>query len=165
MTPLRRTTGTTGAGSRRDFKGRTFPRERRRSKATTSAFLFKAGQHLDGIDADRFDRIAALHNEECRQPKTGNALADAQIIVTFETEMGDRIILEGVDSERDHQPLGIESLNAPASLFQRFRPEAEIAAPPQGIVGIEARSCALARLVGIAEEAGKFLARIAVDRG
>src|SRR5690349_12037750 len=67
--------------------------------------LLEADQHIDGVDADLLHRIAAFHDEQRRQSERGGLAADLEIVRAVELELRNRIVLEGVDPERDNDGL------------------------------------------------------------
>ena len=56
-------------------------------------------QHVDRIDADFIDHVAALHHEQGRAAHTGYQLADADEVFAFQQEVADGVVLERVDAE------------------------------------------------------------------
>lgn len=65
----------------------------------SGALAFVAMQHVDGIDADFVDHVAAFHDEQRGATDARDQLADADEIVTFEQEVADRVVLERIDPE------------------------------------------------------------------
>src|SRR3546814_809806 len=55
--------------------------------------LLEAFQYVHRVDADLVHGIAAFHDEQGRHAHAGDALADAEIIVMHQLELGDRVLL------------------------------------------------------------------------
>src|SRR3546814_4626974 len=64
---------------------------------------FKPRQHVHRVDTDFGDGVAAFHDEERRFAQPGDGLADPQVVGALQLELRDRVLLESVDAERDHQ--------------------------------------------------------------
>src|SRR5690606_12253624 len=99
ITPLRRTTGTTGGVLRRLCSGKTFPNVSRRSKDILSALLFKSGEHVHRVDADGFDCVTAFHHEERGNAQTSHTPSHPQVVVVVQSKVGNGIFLEGIDAQ------------------------------------------------------------------
>src|SRR3546814_2801640 len=68
--------------------------------------LLEAFQYVHRVDADLVHGIAAFHDEQGRHAHAGDALADAEIIAMHQLELGDRVLLVGVDAEGDDERVG-----------------------------------------------------------
>ncbi|MND69235.1 hypothetical protein D3C80_607000 [compost metagenome] len=79
--------------------------------------------------------------------------------------MRDRIVLERVDAQGDHDDVGAVAFDLFAGLFQRRAPGVPARTCGQRIVEVEALAGALAQFVFIAEEERKLGFRVAMDRG
>src|SRR3546814_1720878 len=64
---------------------------------------FKPRQHVHRVDTDFGDGVAAFHDGERRFAQPGDGLADPQVVGALQLELRDRVLLESVDAERDHQ--------------------------------------------------------------
>src|SRR3546814_9535295 len=99
---------------------------------------FKPRQHVHRVDTDFGDGVAAFHDEERRFAQPGDGLADPQVVGALQLELRDRVLLESVDAERDHQNFRRVSGDPLAGVFESGAPGVDAAAPDQRIVGVAA---------------------------
>src|SRR5262249_6904506 len=135
----------------------------RRAGLATCRLLI-ACQHVDAVDPERLDRIAALEDEQCRLAQVGDHLAPAQIVLVLPPEPRYRILLERIEAERHAENLRRELLQPLHRSLHRRLVGIPGAVPAQRQVQVEARALALAGLVREAEEKRIFLPRIGMDR-
>src|SRR5438876_2866026 len=112
----------------------------------------KSRQHIDGIHPDRFDGVAALHDEKGRLFELGDLRAIVGEIIRFELEETDRVLLERIDAERYDDCVGAEAVDLPEGVRERLRPLVVERSGSHRIVHIEALALAAALLVLVAEE-------------
>src|SRR5690242_1694019 len=77
-----------------------------------------SGQCVDDIHADGIDRVSAFHEIDRGQLQSRDSFADAQVMLAFELEGGNRITLVRVDAERDHEHFGAECRHSRTSALQ-----------------------------------------------
>ena len=72
-------------------------------------------------------------------------------------------MLESIDSERNHYRVGRVVFDFLAGIRQRIAPGFKIGARSHGVVVVETLTIAMAGFVGITEEMGESVARIAMQ--
>ena len=122
-------------------------------------------QNVHGVDADFFDRVTALHDEQGRHAELGDTFAHGQVVRAVELELRDRVILEGVDTQGHDDNVGAVAFDLFAGLLQRRAPGVPAAAGRQGVVEVEPFTRAFAPFIVVAEKERKLGFRMAVDRG
>ena len=136
----------------------------RRVHLTATEAVAQATQKRDRVRAQRIDRVAALLERNDRVPELRDPRADARVVVGLQREVADRVGVEGVEAERQHERrIGIEGGNGVEAVGQRGEVAVAIGSGGKRKVQVRADAAVTASLGGVPGVVRVDAARIAVE--
>ena len=84
----------------------------------------------------------------------GNAFSHSQVMLAFELEGRNRVVLVRVYAQRDHDDFGVECSHTRAGIFKSRAPLRPLRAMRERVIDIEALSLPAARLICVSKEIG-----------